>query len=105
MTSKVAALVDRADDRLVFLCGSTANEDEVWHLFARVVYLAIDEQTLRDRLASRTCNDFGKSPTELEAILSWHQVGEADYRRFGAVVIDATRPLHEVVDNILEAAA
>ena len=102
--SKVQALAARAEDRLVFLCGSTANEDEVWHLFARVIYLAIDEQTLRTRLASRTSNDFGKSQTELEAILSWHQVGEADYARFGAVIIDATLPLHDVVDQVLEAA-
>jgi dephospho-CoA kinase len=102
--SKVQALAERADGRLVFLCGSTANEDEVWHLFSRVIYLAIDEQTLRDRLESRTSNDFGKAPKELEAILSWHQVGEADYLRFGAVVVNATLPLHEVVDKILEAA-
>ena len=103
--SRVQALVGRAADRLVFLCGSTANEDEVWHLFSRVIYLAIDEPTLRDRLASRTSNDFGKTPWELEAILSWHQVGEADYERFGAVIIDATLPLHDVVDKVLEAAA
>ncbi len=102
--SKVQALVGRADDRLVFLCGSTANEDEVWHLFSRVIYLAIDEQTLRDRLASRTSNDFGKAPEELEAILAWHKVGEADYRRWGAAVVDATLPLHDVVDQVLEAA-
>ena len=103
--SKVQALAGRAHDRLVFLCGSTANEDEVWHLFSRVIYLAIDEQTLRVRLASRTSNDFGKAPEELEAILSWHQVGEADYLRFGAAVIDATLPLHDVVDKVLEAAS
>ena len=103
--SKVQALARRADSRLVFLCGSTANEDEVWHLFSRVVYLAIDEQTLRERLASRTSNDFGKAPDELSAILAWHEVGETDYRRWGAVVVDATRPLRDVVDKVLEAAA
>jgi broad-specificity NMP kinase len=103
--SKVQALAGRADERLVFLCGSTANEDEVWHLFARVIYLAIDEQTLRDRLASRTSNDFGKAPEELEAILAWHEVGDADYLRFGAVIVDASLPLHHVVDRVLEAAS
>ena len=91
--SKVQALAGRAGERLVFLCGSTANEGEVWQLFSRVIYLAIDEQTLRDRLASRTSNDFGKTPTELAAILSWHQVGEADYERFGAAIVVPVRPL------------
>ena len=101
--NKVQALAARAGDRLVFLCGSTANEDEVWHLFSRVIYLVIDEQTLRDRLASRTSNDFGKTPTELAAILSWHQVGEADYVGFGAAIVDATVPLRDVVDHVLDA--
>ena len=102
--SKVRALAPRADDQLVFLCGSTANEHEVWDLFYRVIYLTIDEQTLRDRLASRTSNDFGKAPEELEAILEWHKVAEGEYRRFGAVIVDATAPLPEVVDNVLAAA-
>jgi dephospho-CoA kinase len=101
----VKTLAGRADGRLVFLCGSTANEHEVWHYFSRVIYLAIDERTLRARVASRTSNDFGKSPEELEAILSWHKVGEADYLRFGAVIVDATLPLHEVVDRVVEAAS
>jgi shikimate kinase len=102
---KVEALAQRAHRRSVFLCGTAANENEVWDLFSRVIYLAIDEQTLRHRLASRRSNVFGKRANELEAILSWHKVGEADYQRFGAVIIDATLPLHEVVDNVLEASA
>jgi shikimate kinase len=102
---KVEALAQRAHRRIVFLCGTTANENEVWDLFSRVIYLAIDEPTLRRRLASRTSNVFGKRPNELEAILLWHKIGEADYQRFGAVTIDATLPLHEVVDNVLEASA
>jgi len=101
---RVHALVGRANDPLVFLCGSTSNDDEVWHLFSRVIYLAIDEQTLRDRLASRTSNDFGRTPEELEAVLYWHRLGTADRVRLGAVVVDATLPLHEVVDKVLEAA-
>jgi hypothetical protein len=102
--SRVQALAGRAGDRLVFLCGSTANEDDVWHLFSRVIYLAIDGQTVRDRLASRTSNDFGKAPEGLEAILAWDEVGEADYVRWGAAIVDATLPLHDVVDRVLEAA-
>jgi shikimate kinase len=102
---KVEALAKRADTLLVFLCGSTANEREVWHLFSRVIYLAIDNETLRRRLASRTTNAFGKAPNELQAILSWHEVGEDQYRRFGATIVDATSPLNQVVDNVLAASA
>jgi AAA domain len=101
VASKVEALAQRADGRIVFLCGSTANEHEVWHLFSRVICLAIDRQTLRRRLASRTTNDFGKSPNELRAILAWQEVGDDEYRRLGAAVVDATCPLDEVVDHVL----
>ena len=66
-----------------------------------MIYLAIDRQTLRRRLASRTTNDFGKSPNELRAILGWHEVGDDEYRRLGAAIVDATRPLDEVVDHVL----
>ena len=100
----VEILARRARDRVVFLCGSAANEHEVWHLFSRVVYLAVDEATLVDRLASRTSNDFGKSETELAAILGWHAYGDAEFARLGATIIDATRVLDEVVDDVLRAA-
>lgn len=102
--SKVEALAARGEHELVFLCGAVANEDEVWHLFSRVIYLAIDEDTLRRRLASRTSNDFGKAPKELAAILEWHKDSESNYRRFGAQVIDATLPLDQVVDEIVDPA-
>lgn len=100
---KVVALEQRASAGPVFLCGTTSNDADVWDLFSRVVYLAIDEQTLRDRIASRTSNDFGKAPHELAAILGWHRVNEDDHRRFGAVVVDGTLPLDDVVDRVLDA--
>jgi dephospho-CoA kinase len=103
--SKVEALALRGKDQLVFLCGAVANENEVWDLFSRVIYLTIDEETLRRRLASRDSNDFGKAPNELEAILGWHRDHEASYRRFGALVIDATLPLRDVVDQVIEVSA
>jgi shikimate kinase len=101
---KVELLAKLSDDRPVFLCGSVANDREVWDLFSLVVFLAVDEQTLRQRLATRTTNDFGKSPTELQTILGWHKVIEPEYRRFGAIVVDATLPLGQVVDQVLAAA-
>jgi dephospho-CoA kinase len=101
---KVEALAEHASTRTVFLCGMTANEREVWHLFARVVYLSTDAQTIRDRVASRTTNDFGKTQHEMAAILDWHEVVEEQQRQSGAVIIDATRPLSQVVGDVISAA-
>ena len=69
-----------------------------------VIYLAIDEPTLRLRLDTRTSNDFGKSPHELAAIFGWHKVGVDQYRSFGADIVDATRPLSDVVDDVIDIA-
>jgi thymidylate kinase len=88
----------------VFLCGSTANEGEVWSFFRLAIYLAIDSETLRHRLATRTSNDFGRSDYERDMVLGWHRVAEDDYRRYGATVVDGTRPLSEVVDEVLRIA-
>jgi hypothetical protein len=101
---RVTALARQAEDRLVFLCGSTANEAEVRSLFRSTVYLAIDEETLHRRLETRTSNDFGRSPYERAMVVGWHRVAEDGYRRFGAAIVDATRPLCQVVDEIVSIA-
>jgi hypothetical protein len=72
----------------------------VWHLFDKALALVADVPTPKRRITART-NEFGKAPEELAAILRWHADYEAAYRRFGAVIIDAARPLGEVVDEIL----
>jgi len=104
LPARVEELSNRAKGRLAFLCGLTENENQVWHLFSETIYLAIDEATLRERLATRTSNDFGKSDHELAAVLKWHKVGPEQYRTFGATIIDATQPLADVVDDVLTTA-
>jgi 2-phosphoglycerate kinase len=99
--ARVERLALLARNDVVFLCGAVANEDEVWDLFDVVVCLVIDESTLRERLATRTTNKFGKAPTELEAILGWNQTMEATYRELGVPVVSANQPLVAVVDEIL----
>jgi dephospho-CoA kinase len=102
---RVEALAERASARTVFLCGMPANEHEVSHLFSRVIYLSIDAQTIRDRVTSRTTNNFGKAEHEMAAILDWREVAEEEHRQSGAVVVDATRPLSQVVDDVVTAAS
>jgi gluconate kinase len=102
--ARVEDIAARATGRLVFLCGSTENDREVWHLFSKVIYLTVDEATLRQRLATRISNEFGKTPDELDAVLKWHAVGADRYRSLGVCVVDATRPLAEVVDDVIEVA-
>jgi dephospho-CoA kinase len=99
--TRVEELALLANDRVVFLCGSVENEDEVRDLFHTVICLVLDDSTLKERLANRTTNKFGKAPVELEAILQWNRTIEATYRDFGALVINADQPLDDIVDQVL----
>ncbi|WP_439661176.1 AAA family ATPase [Lentzea sp. HUAS TT2] len=100
---RVVALTAEALDRDVFLFGGVENEEEVRDLFDAVVCLVIDDETLRERLAGRTTNSFGKHPEELAASL-WHNARiEARYRGLGAVIVDGTSPLEEVAGAVTRA--
>ncbi|OIJ63851.1 hypothetical protein WN71_031030 [Streptomyces mangrovisoli] len=100
---RVEALAEESRSRVAFLCGSAENEADVRDLFDLTVCLVIDEETLRHRLATRTTNTFGRHPEELAAALKWNPRMRAVYERHGATIIDASKPLTEVVDGVLGA--
>lgn len=98
----VEKLVEEAQDKLVFLCGVTNNDaDELWDLFAHVFALTLDEEALRHRIMNRPGGGFGKNPHEFSEVLRWQQTANEDYKKLGAILIDATKPVKEVVDEIL----
>lgn len=101
MRPRVEELAALARTQPVFLCGSAANDIEVWDLIDIPVALVLDEETLRRRILTRTTNDFGKSDHEWASILRWQRGAQENYRRIGHVLVDATRPLDEVVEAIL----
>lgn len=102
---RVQQLADEAAGRTIFLCGTVGNEDEVWHFFDKVFLLAIDEATLRHRLANRTAHDFGREPHELELLLVWHAAIDDLYLGRDTILVDATQPPAIVVDEILRRGA
>ncbi|MFK0293903.1 hypothetical protein ACIQU6_26025 [Streptomyces sp. NPDC090442] len=102
--TRVEALVAESHEKATFLFGTVENEVDVWDLFDIVVCVVVDNQTLRDRLLTRTTNAFGKNPEELAAALGRNDGVESTYRRFGAMILDGTRPATEVADAILAAA-
>jgi thymidylate kinase len=71
-------------------------------IITTIMALVIDEETLRHRIATRTNNNFGQVPHELESILEWQRSATDNYRKFGMTMIDATRPVQNVVDEILK---
>ncbi len=69
--------------------------------FLKVLALVIDDKTLKQRITTRTNNNFGKVPHELESILEWQSLAEENYQKFGVTTVDATKPIQAVVDEIL----
>lgn len=103
--AKVEALSTTMHDKTAFLCGGAENEAAVWDLFDLMVCLIADNETLQDRLGTRTTNAFGQHPEELAAALGWNEHVESRYRGLGATIVDGTQPPPDVADAILAAAA
>jgi hypothetical protein len=83
---------------VLFVCGSSRNRDSFLPYFTKIFNLRIDDDTMRRRLAERTNNDFGKQSEELDLMLA---LNRSDEKPAGAIDVDATQPLHRVVDELL----
>ncbi len=93
--------LESSEPEVLFVCGSSGNRDRFLPYFAKIFNLRIDDDTMRRRLQERTNNDFGKQPEELELMLT---LNRNDERPAGAIDIDATQPLDQVVDEVLRLA-
>lgn len=96
---KVRALIADRSNPITFFCGSSRNSHHFIHLFDAVFFLDLDSATLNRRLSTRPDDEFGGKPIERELTTRLNETRE--YVPAGAVVIDSTRPLDEVVEAIL----
>ena len=80
---------------------TTQNDDTVLDLFEKVIYLSLDEVTLKRRMATRQSGEFAFAEHEKQAILGWHKSSEEAYRKRGAIMIDATQPLTQVIARVV----
>jgi gluconate kinase len=93
--------LERPEPDVLFVCGSSRNRDRFLPYFSKIFNLRIDDATMRRRLRERTNNDFGKQPEEVELVL---RLNRSDEKPAGAIDVDATRPLDQVVDELLRLA-
>lgn len=92
-------LLDSADE--VFIGASVGNQEKFYNLFDRIFVLTLDNDELKKRLLSRN-KDYGKDPRELAGILKYNTERQARYMETPqAIAIDASRPLDEIVDEII----
>src|SRR5919202_1446696 len=93
--------LESPEPEVLFVCGSSRNVDRFLPYFTKVFNLRIDDETMRRRLQQRTNNDFGKHPVELERMLRLNRSGA---KPTGAIDIDGTQPLDDVVDEVVRLA-
>ena len=86
---------------MMFVCGSGRNRDQFLRYFAKVFNLRIDDDTMRHRLQERTDDDWPLGQAGVELML---ELNRSDEKPTGAIDVDATQPLHQVVDELLRLA-
>lgn len=99
---KVKALVANQDEAVSFFCGNSRNFAKFIDLFDCVFVLDVDLDTMNRRIDERVAldpTDWGGRPEERELAVRLHQTKE--HIPTNGIVIDATRPLEHVVDEIL----
>ncbi|WP_150252128.1 AAA family ATPase [Nocardiopsis deserti] len=100
---RVRSLVADQGSAVTFFCGGSRNFPEFLDLFDGVFVLDVDLETLNRRLGERPEGEWGGRQSERDLITRLHRTKE-DVPKDG-VVIDATRPLASVVDEIIRRAA
>ena len=98
---KLDRIIKQSATTPIFICGDAMNKETFKNYFEKIFTLYIDDETLKHRLATRTNNNFGKHPDELALQLEWNQHQRQWSKERGTVLVDATRPVNEVVDEIL----
>ena len=97
---RVRSLVADRSHPVTFFCGGSRNHAAFVDLLDGVLVLEVDRLTLLERLDRRPADEFGAKPEERELVIRVHATRE-DLPAVGTS-IDATRPLAEVVDEILQ---
>jgi hypothetical protein len=95
----VKSLVANKDDMVTFFCGGSRNFSKFIDLFDGMFVLEVDLETLNRRLDARPVDEWGGKQSERDLIVRLHQTKE-DIPQNG-IVIDATKPLALVVDEII----
>jgi len=96
---KVRALVADKHYSASFYCGGCRNFECFIDLFDDVFVLAVDLDTLNQRIANRPADEWGGQPIERKLIRQLHKTKEGLPK--SAVSVNAKQPITNVVDIIL----
>ncbi len=98
---RMADLLRSDDDRTLFVQGCVRNQVKFYDRFDAVVLLSAPSDVILDRIVHRTTNDYGKASAERELILYQLATVEPLLRASCTHELDASRPLAEVVADLI----
>ena len=102
---RIAELLDREPRTTLYVSGTVSNQGRFYPRFDAVVLLAAPADVLFDRIERRATNDYGKSTEERELIRSHIAEVEPLLRATCTHEIDASRPLADVVADLVAVGA
>ena len=86
----------------LYVSGTVSNQGRFYDRFDGVVLLSAPADVLFQRISARTTNAYGKSREERELILTHLREVEPLLRATCTHEIDATKPLDDVVEQLVE---
>jgi adenylate kinase family enzyme len=98
---RISRLLDEGGPML-YVSRTVSNQGRFYGRFDAVVLLSAPADVLLDRLATRTANEYGKSPAERDLILTHLREVEPLLRATCTHEIDASQPLAAVVERLVE---
>ncbi|HEY2353350.1 MAG TPA: shikimate kinase [Gaiellaceae bacterium] len=93
------------DGPTLILSGTVVNQGRFYDRFDTVVLLSAPADVILERIAARTNNPWGKSPAQRDLILEQIREVEPLLRATCTHEIDASRPLADVVERLVEIAS
>jgi thymidylate kinase len=107
---KAVSELESPEPEVLFVCGSSRNRDLFAPYFTKIFNLRIDDATMRRRLQQRTTDDWELGPDDryeeflAQTIELMLELNRSDEKPAGAIDVDATQPLNQVVDELLRLA-
>jgi adenylate kinase family enzyme len=101
---RIVDLLAAEDGRPLFVSGCMSNQVKFYDRFDAVVLLSAPAEVILDRIERRTTNDYGKTAAERALVLHHLESVEPRLRATCTHEVDASRPLEEVVDALIEIA-
>jgi shikimate kinase len=102
---RITELLESDDSRSLFVGGGVRNQSTFYDRFDAVVLLSAPADVLLDRVARRTTNNYGKTALERAEILADLAEVEPRLRQSCTHELDASRPLDEVIADLIAIAS